>query len=418
MDFNQEYYNSLYKKFNSNDSLDLSIFHADDNSESNIFPLALLADAEIAKDVNVVDYNELTVNRSLLEDVSLRLVKMHAGLGSSVKRVDLLKKWVGRNELGSKGTDLYIELNNKYVSLAELQLKQVEILNDKNLYKSVKIQNLVNDETVEQVDAIVSNYKDKIKVLENIIQEKMPTINEGGEKTTERVAPAGHAFLGFYLLSNLMLENSVEKELIVIGNGEDLNSTVDEKISSWVFENDIPIVMITTTKLEKDKKGGQISLVKNEENNFVTIIEKAQAEKANQLSYFEEIGLREKDNKSLFNTNIVLINSKALKKKLDSLKEKVSIDEFKDIISPDLIKNVKEQDGKKFTQLEGAIGSTLLNLDKFFRLNCDDQLISFLNLDEKAREQFFIPIKKIEDFNDILKKYNYSSNSGRFELKD
>ena len=418
MDFNQEYYNSLYKKFNSNDSLDLSIFHADDNSESNIFPLALLADAEIAKDVNVVDYNELTVNRSLLEDVSLRLVKMHAGLGSSVKRVDLLKKWVGRNELGSKGTDLYIELNNKYVSLAELQLKQVEILNNKNLYKSVKIQNLVNDETVEQVDAIVSNYKDKIKVLENIIQEKMPTINEGGEKTTERVAPAGHAFLGFYLLSNLMLENSVEKELIVIGNGEDLNSTVDEKISSWVFENDIPIVMITTTKLEKDKKGGQISLVKNEENNFVTIIEKAQAEKANQLSYFEEIGLREKDNKSLFNTNIVLINSKALKKKLDSLKEKVSIDEFKDIISPDLIKNVKEQDGKKFTQLEGAIGSTLLNLDKFFRLNCDDQLISFLNLDEKAREQFFIPIKKIEDFNDILKKYNYSSNSGRFELKD
>jgi len=201
----------------------------------------------------------------------------------------------------------------------------------------------------------------------------------------------------------------------VIGNGEDLNSTPDNKILSWVVEKEIPLTMITTTKLEKDKKGGQISVVTGDVD-YVTIIEKAQAEKANQLSYFEQLGLRKKDQKSLFNTNIVVINARALKDKLNKLD--IGQDQFSQIISPDLIKNNKTQNGKTYTQLEGAIGSTMLNLDKYFRLNLGESILSFLNLDPVTREKFFIPIKMIEDFHELVEKYEYNTKTGRFDLKE
>ena len=93
--------------------------------------------------------------------------------------------------------------------------------------------------------------------------------------------------------------------------------------------------MITTTKTSSDKKGGQISLV----DDYVTIIEKAQAEASNQLAFFEELGLRENDDISLFNTNIVVINTKALSRLIQNF----------DIENAcgDVIKNVKEQNRKK-----------------------------------------------------------------------
>ena len=133
---------------------------------------------------------------------------------------------------------------------------------------------------------------------------------------------------------------------------------------------------------------------------YMAIVEKAQAEKADQLEYFQELGLRESDNRSLFNTNIVLINKKALKEFFNKYLD-VSESEFLEILAPDLIKNKKEQHGKEFIQLEGAIGSTLLNLDKYFRVKFDKDLVHFLNLAPENREKFFLPIKKREDFDGI-----------------
>jgi hypothetical protein len=417
MNYNLEYFNSLLNKFNDPKVVDFQINQPEAGIKSNIIPFAL-ADKKDLEQVDIKQYKDLTISRDALKKTNLVLVKMHAGLGSSVKRADLLKKWDNRDTLGSKGTDLYLELDGEYKSLAELQLKQVECLTNKKIYKSVSLQNLVNYETSKQVDSLSENFKNSVNVLASIDQQKMQTIAEDGCVTSARLAPAGHAFLGFYQLFDLFLNKNEVDEVMVIGNGEDLNSTADEQMISWVVEQEIPIVMITTTKLAKDKKGGQISLVKNDKRDYVTIIEKAQAEKSNQLSYFEQIGLRDTDNKSLFNTNIVILNKKVLKNKFNEFLKDTTAEEFKTVISPDLIKNVKEQDGKSFTQLEGAIGSTLLNLDQFFRVEFNCPLISFLNLDPQDREKFFIPIKKIEDFNELLNKYDYSAESGRFELKD
>ena len=102
----------------------------------------------------------------------------------------------------------------------------------------------------------------------------------------------------------------------------------------------------------------------------------------------------------MFNTNVVLINKRVLKQRFKEFLI-ISSGEFEKIISPELIKNTKEQNGKSFVQLEGAIGSTLLNLDKYFRMNFNEGLVHFLNLAPENREKFFLPIKKRADFDEI-----------------
>lgn len=403
---NRMYFEALLKSFQENAKKDIKIHQPEKNIHSEVIPFAILDPAKLPV---IQDYAGLKDVSPKLKDFKLTIIKMHAGLGTSVKRKEYLKEIAGRDKLGSKGTDLFIEVEGKNTSIADLQLKQIKILNDSKTFQQVTLQNLVNEETADEVNKLRSPL-----IKENILQLKVPTIDEG-EVSTERLAPAGHAFLGFSLLLDLFKQDSVQDEIVVIGNGEDLNSTPDAKVFSWMVEKKIPICMITTTKLEKDKKGGQISKVVGSVYEYVTIIEKAQAEKAGQLEYFSELGLRPGDERSLFNTNIVVINKKILKERLESLQ--ISEEKFLEIITPDLIKNIKPQDGKDFIQLEGAIGSTILNLDQFFRLQSGQEVVAFLNLDPKARENFFIPLKTMDDFEDLKKRYVYDKATGRFQLK-
>ena len=398
---NRIYFEALLQKFRNQKVQDISIFHPVERPDSKVYPHAILDNKKL---MPIKQYSELSAEKQILSD--LVLIKMHAGIGSSVDRLDHLKAHSSRSSLGAKGTDLFV----KGKSLAELQIEQVRILNKSPNFKKVFLKNLVNEETREVVENLSQNCEVNLPV---ITQFKMPTIDQTGEISLERLAPGGHAFLGFYLLLDLLKNPVTEDQIVAIGNGEDLNSTPDLKILNWMEKEQVPICMITTNKTVRDKKGGQLAVVK-EEIPFLTIVEKAQAERANQLEYFEALGLREEDDFSLFNTNIVLINTKIMSKLIQE--EGLTESEFIEIITPDLIKNLKTQDGKEFIQLEGAIASVMLNIDKYFREKKEKQLIQFLNLNEVEREQFFIPIKKMEDFEMILAKYKYSEISGRFEL--
>lgn len=402
-EINRIYFEALLKQFQNQaqDLPDISIFHPEKNPNSKVFPYAILAEKEL---MPVKQYADLTEEKELSSE--LVLVKMHAGIGSSVERAEHLENHTGRTKLGAKGTDLFV--GGK--SLAELQIEQVKILNENPKLKKVTLQNLVNRQTKEVVEKLNSGLD---FIRPSIIQYKMPTIDKSGNPSFERLAPGGHGFLGFQILMKLFKEPIAEPEIIAVGNGEDLNSTPDLKILSWMEETKTPICMITTNKTIMDKKGGQLAVVK-EATPYLTIIEKAQAERAGQLDYFAELGLRVEDDYSLFNTNIVLLNTKVLSDLISSLD--CSLEEFGMIIAPDLIKNEKVQDGKKFIQLEGAIASVMLNLDKYFREKLNKPLIRLLNLDSKERESFFIPIKKMEDFENILERYTYSEVTGRFEL--
>ncbi len=424
LEINRDYFLSLLRQLEQNVVSGIVLSDPEAGVESNVHPLAII-DKERLKTLPITHYKSLTNKDQSFSEFTFRVIKMHAGLGSSVKREQHLRECSGRTELGSKGTDLFLQVDGEWRSLAELLLTQIEILQNRGEFQKVVLQNLVNEETFEIVNSLSHKkspisgkaFGEVINIANNIFQVKMPTVKDSS-LTRERFAPAGHGLLGFNLLMSIFENKINTNEIISIGNGEDLNSVADEKIVSWMISDDIPIVMITTTKQEKDKKGGQIALVDSEEGEYLTIVEKAQAEKANQLEYFEKLGLREGDLPSLFNTNIVVINTRALGTLFKRYLSKLDREKLLGILSPDLIKNVKVQDGKEFTQLEGAIGSVLLNIDKYFRLNYSINLIHLLNLDEKERENFFIPIKKMEDFEEIQEKYNFNQDKSIFELKE
>ena len=399
---NKVYFEALQEQFHRQHKSELTLFHPEHQPDSLVYPYAILEQKNL---MPLTHYQDLSGAGELSSD--LRLIKMHAGLGSSVKRQGYLHEKTGRTSLGSKGTDLF--LGDK--SLAALQIEQVRRLNQKAWTQKVYLQNLVNEQTREIVD---STAEQADFILPCIQQFKMPTVAANGELSLERTAPGGHGFLGFTLLHEIFLNPSSKKEIIAIGNGEDLNSTPDQKILTWMERNEIPICMITTTKTKRDIKGGQLALVM-EPTPYLTIIEKAQADKAQQTEYFEQLGLRETDDISLFNTNIVLLNRHVLAKEFQ--KTDLSEKEFLQLMAPDLIKNQKQQGGREFIQLEGAIASVMLNLDKYYRQNHQSSLIRLLNLNQTEREEFFIPIKTMDDFYHMLERYEYDENNARLRLR-
>ena len=180
-------------------------------------------------------------------------------------------------------------------------------------------------------------------------------------------------------------------------------------------KNHLPVLMITTTKTKMDMKGGQIAIKKTPFGDCLTIFEKAQAEESGQLKYFEELGLREGDSPAYFNTNVALINTEALRGVFENLGMEAK--EFMRHIHPEVIRNVKEQDGKKFTQLESAMGSILLNMNAFFVEATGKSILTIINIPEKDRHSVFLPIKTRSDYDEYLENYEVSTETCRLVPK-
>lgn len=426
-DINEFYFNTLLEKSKNTAQSPLVLRQPEKDVDSNVVPLAIANDEDL-QSIQIKSYDDLSENFcEELKKFTYCLVKMQAGLGTSVQRSDLIKEVEDRQTLGAKGTDLYFKVNGQLTPIAEIQLRQAICLSQQKYFEKIKYIDLVNDETQTAVEAIwnkkfgAQSYKDFFMSSDHLsspdmyFQKKMQTLNSENELTDERLAPAGHGFIGFKEILDIF-ESDLKHEVVAIGNGEDLSSTPDLKIINWVVENNIPITMITTTKTQADKKGGQISIIKGQPD-LVTIVEKAQAETAGQLEYFEQLGLRKSDKISLFNTNIVVINKKALKERFNEYLKDFTVEKLAKSFAPDVIKNLKEQDGKTFTQLESALGSVVLNLDKFFRNEFQTSLVSFLNLPEKQRELFFMPIKKREDYDKIFNEFKVDEKSFRLVKK-
>jgi UDP-N-acetylglucosamine pyrophosphorylase len=222
-----------------------------------------------------------------------------------------------------------------------------------------------------------------------------------------RLAPGGHAFFGMNAILDPHLPEHKGQTLIsTISNGEDLSAVPDAYMVGWMAKENIPIAMITTEKTENDLKGGQIALVSEGEGKvYATIIEAAQAKENGQLELFEKIGLKikRKNQVALFNTNAVLINYTVLLPLLNKLRNKVGEDNLSALLCPDLIENWKEQkdlDGvsRRYMQLEGAMASTYLNLDRAWREHFNEPLVRFIVVPKKLRTQFFSPVKTAFDF--------------------
>ncbi|MCX6113489.1 MAG: UTP--glucose-1-phosphate uridylyltransferase, partial [Proteobacteria bacterium] len=407
-----------------------SVFTKDKYKDCNIAYTTAVASDELMKQLPVADYRELLKSKDdyshYAKKARLWLKKMQAGVGSSMTRKSYLARIHNISEenikLGSKGTDLFINYKGKLVSIAEAQILQAIMDAKAGLYSGIILHDIVSNETVEAVNRIwkspcvldpkkkyieyISSIKGHARFKESI-QSHQPTIDEKGELSLNRVSPGGHgfiavdAFLAAYFTEEI--PDSDYKNLIsVVGNGEDLGSTPDPVMIGWMLKNKISIAMLTTEKTEIDMKGGQIALV-NDNGVYVTIVEKAQAESSGQIDLFEQMGLRKGDKKSFFNTNVAVFNYDVLAPKIRKLIEEIGLDRFVGVITPDLIENIKKQidkDGvaRKYTQLEGAMGSSILNLDRFWREHYGEPLVHFINIDRNNRTRFFSPIKTPFDF--------------------
>lgn len=409
---------------------------------SMVVPTAI-ASPSLMKSVPVTEYSQIAAKKADYEavtpEVKFWVKKLMAGTGSGIVRVEFLKDIYaklgksGSIKIGSKGTDLYAEVkidgSIHVLNIAELQILQLLAQSDK--YKQVIFHDVVSNETQDSIDTTWTKSSSLLngKTLSDVAEHKgevrsgptvqyhIPTIGESGALTKERLAPAGHGLFAIEAidatLNNKLPKTKTGESLIgVIGNGEDLMSTPSSDIVGWMAKEQLPLVMVTTEKTALDKQGGQIAIGFNSKGQeYVTIVEKAQAETAvkkghpEQMDLFTALGLRPNDSKAMFNTNMVLVNYNALQPKLALLAQKVGGKErLLELIAPDLITNTKKQksaDGleKSFVQLEGAMGSVVLKLDRLYRETFNGQpLVHFLNIGKNQRTQYFAPIKSGFDF--------------------
>lgn len=452
---NSSYFLSLIEKRKQNKKNDLKIYdinqsletisesdsQSDSDSFTPVFPTAI-APKELLSKFKVASYKQIKKDHEIYENIAQKIIlwpkPMQAGTGSTIERKKYLSKLLGISEdkitLGPKGADLFIDIEfqgkNQTVNLAEIQIMRSIEEAFSNKWKKIIFHDIIGSETSKAVKdiwnkpsifdskksyrQIIDENNQLISYFGSTTQNNLPTIDEQGNLSLSRTAPGGHGIFGLDALKAAINDtlrpqyDSNEHHLIgVVGNGEDLGSTPDPMIAGYMVDQQWAIVMITTEKTTVDLKGGQLAIVSDKKNNeeYVTIIEQAQAKAqgASTLQLFEEIGLRKGDNMAYFNTNMALFNYNILIPKLKRLLAEIGEEEFLKIITPDLIQNQKTQidsDGvsRKYIQLEGAMGSVLLNLDRYWRKRYCTPIVHFINIEKEDRTKFFSPIKTAYDF--------------------
>ena len=440
------YLASLYRQFlDPGDAVPLKI-------GSNFFPSALLSPGKRRELLGLVRYEDIARRpRRYLKPagtVRLTLNPMNGGIGSSIRRGAYLKRlWreLGRRgpaEQGAKGSDLHFEarLGGRKVKVSVSEAKILRALRESSRFARVTIEQLASSETERSVRRLFSSRNayfrsggpapwgpktsdqilkthPRVRRSRTLVQAALPTVAENGRLTRERVAPGGHGQWGVRLLLRSLSPGFLKPggpQVAAIYNEDGLNNSVDPLIVGWMVSEKVPVAMISTTKTHLDRKGGQIGVLKDSRGRFrKEILEEAQARASGQEKTFQEMGLtRGEAGGQCFNTNSVLFNYTVLVPFLKDLARAVGRERLAGLLGPKLIRNRKSG----FIQLEGALGSCLLNLDGFLSTTEDPRVrrvlgehgmldpggrtrfLRVLNVGPRLRTKFFTPIKTAFDF--------------------
>lgn len=394
------------------------------------YPLSI-APEEMLKHLKLVDYAQLKYSPERYDETAksaaLWVKKMQAGSGSSMTRKSYLSHRTGVPEnqlkIGAKGTDLYVDVKDPRkdsgvlsISIAEAQILQSIQDHERGEIGEVIFHDVISSETEESLNKLWDKtslyhpemtYKEMTQQTPGLsrfgmtYQSFVPTLDESGNISFNRKAPAGHALFAVDALRAAYkpeLRPQTQKPLIAaISNGEDLSGAPDRFIVGYMVKNKVPIALVTTERTPVDLKGGIISLLQDEDGSVsLTVLETAQAKEAGQEKLFASL-------QGIINTNLAVFNYDVLAPLLTKEVAEIGEDEFQKIISPDLISNVKEQKDsddvtRKYLQLEGAMGSTLMNLDRYWRKKYGSPLVHIINVDRRHRSEFFSPIKSAFDY--------------------
>jgi UDPglucose 6-dehydrogenase len=449
----------------SNGSKQLKMILDIDNpkEDENFIVTALLSDEEKAKWRPVIRYSDLEgdpLNAEAAKEVTVIASSMDGGIGESVKREKELKRRareLGKTQteidkivLGAKGTDLgyYLrDYNNEFVSIAEVKFLRLLHLAGQRLFGKIKLQLLVNYQSINSYKKLLDKtyFSDRhdpigakkrsyrqmfeengIEILPMVEQKDIPYASLNGktlvmDKNSKLKQPGGHAQLGFRFLDNLVRSaksGSSDKPVVrVFYNGDNVNSSIDESIMGAVVRNRWPVVKLTVTAERIDKKGGKEGvrvIQKNDRKLYIPDqMEEADAKAVGQVKDFHSAGQPKgigREQTQDFNTNIFYINETLLAPILKDLRDVIGDEVFYSVIAPSLIfkagdksKIKTDESGNSYAPLDGAIGTVMHNLNRYFEENRDRPEIQaifakhgvekILHFVDVPRDKFFTPFK-------------------------
>lgn len=438
-DMNYIYYISLFQKNKQTQKNDpIRLFPGKDGRLVGYPVGASTTPKEINSQFTYVNYKQIQNEFSgeTAKDTVVILKKLQAGTGSSMSRTQYFQRRAEMPQLlgmkpgsemvmGAKGTDLLVKIDHPLnpgqkveIPIVELQLLQALKTVRSGAYSKMILQDIVGPETrnrlsqVWQKKSLIDPNLTYAQVFEreigaarasSIFQSHVPALTEAGEISFNRVAPAGHGLFAVdalraaikpELLPEAAKRSGKNKILTAIANGEDVNSLPDPVIVEWTIKNQIPIVLVTTTKSSIDKKGGILLYVKDTQTGegYLKVMDTAEAKDSGQLETFE-------NSQGFASTNLTLFNYEVLTQKLKNFSEQ----ELLQAMAPDLVPNWKEQKDKdgvvrKYLQLEGTMGTVIMNLDRYYRKKHGEALVSIVNIETSKRTDFFAPIKSAFDY--------------------
>ncbi len=428
----------------------------------SFFPSALLSDKDFRDKLGAVQYDDIANDpRNIEAATGVTMVQnpLNGGIGQAMDRLGFLEAiWpatgrIGVPVLGAKAMDCYFNVKvvingqekEAFVSVAEATI--LSLLNEveRGSYRHGILEEFISSETSQAMEDLKNTvylydrldpFKADKRTYGNILKEKnmlgiMPEqamfprfdVEDNYRLTDKYTAPGSHGHWGVYALSNIPDEELPQDGSIQIRsifNGDGISNSPNNVIAGWMAREGAPVIMITTTRAPIDVKGGMLGVeYLDDEKVRKNMLELADAktndkEQSGQAELFKNMGISEtgknfgKEGMQLFNTNTVLLNDTVLQPFLRELRETLGIEEYNRAISPKMMmKSVVQKDGKEYAQLEGAMGSSMLNLAGFLSTNNDPQIIDLckkhgidpnlflrlVNIDVNKRTDFFAPIK-------------------------
>jgi len=289
----------------------------------------------------LLPYKELDgVDPSILN--KLAVLKLNGGLGTT---------------MGCVGPKSIIEVREGMTFL-DLSVRQIEHLNSKyNVNVPFILMNSFN--TDEDTARIIQKYQNHNINILTFNQSRYPRVDKESllpcpsSATDDKVHwyPPGHGDIFDALQNSGLLDKLIAagKEVCFFSNVDNLGATVDLNIMQTMIENQAEYVMEVTNKTKADVKGGTII----DYDGKVRLLEVAQVPK----DHIEDFTSVRKF--SIFNTNNLWVNLKAVKRVMDA-----------DELNLEIIVNNKVTDkGQAVIQLETACGAAIKHFNNAFGIN-------------------------------------------------
>lgn len=383
-------------------------------------PECFLSDSDRKNYLGVVDYDSnirgIGEYGDCAKDIEFVELVLEGGLGTNLTRGRYVEEMHNRLDLASKATDLSLifpvpQRNNAMFTASVAEVKLLNLIKRIETHATGKRTILRPLVSIGDIDASRPSYEalfNEKPYLEDVMRgveeprtygqvlaelgveirwwpsDIYPGVEPGTTKPVPAKANLSHGEFGIRKCVELLDESTVTTPRItVFYNGDNTNARPDGRIAGWMDLENIPMAILTTRRTNSDAKGGIVGIIevpdgKGGITKIPAMLELRSAINNGQADLFKKIGLdvphAENENIGIageqgFNTNTIYINDKLMSPILKELEDIIGREAVLYIAAPDPIPTTKFLDKDKkqpFTNVEGPIGTSLINLNNFF----------------------------------------------------